>query len=89
MLAHAIVAKYNITLLDAKFIVKAVTETIMEELMINGSVSVGYLGVCRIIQRKDRIGVNPHTKTPLAIPGRKSISMRPSARFKRMLKELK
>jgi len=35
-------------------------------------------GCFRVVARRDRMGVNPHTGEPMMIPGRKAVRFKPS-----------
>ena len=63
---------------DAQRTVDALLETIKQRLTRGEKVLLSGFGCFRVVNRKERRGVNPHTGDPIVIPGRKAITFRPS-----------
>jgi DNA-binding protein HU-beta len=63
---------------DAQKIVDTILETIKQRLTRGERVLLSGFGCFRVVDRKERKGVNPHTGDPIVIPGRKAITFRAS-----------
>lgn len=72
----------GISYVDAQKIVDAMFEIIKGRLCRGEKVLISGFGCFRVIERKDRKGVNPQTGSPITIRGRKAVSFKPSKYLK-------
>ena len=63
---------------DAQKTVDTILETIKQRLTRGEKVLLSGFGCFRVVNRKERKGVNPHTGDPIVIPGRKAVTFRAS-----------
>jgi DNA-binding protein HU-beta len=63
---------------DAQKTVDLILETIKQRLTHGEKVLLSGFGCFRVVNRKERKGVNPHTGDPILIPGRRAITFRAS-----------
>lgn len=77
-LSDALALKARINKKDAIEIVSSVFDIMMEALENGEEVKIAGFGIFESKQRKNRIGVNPITKEPIAIPAMKSITFKAS-----------
>ena len=63
---------------DAQKTVDTILETIKQRLTRGERVLLSGFGCFRVVNRKERKGVNPHTGDPIVIAGRKAITFRAS-----------
>jgi DNA-binding protein HU-beta len=67
---------------DSQRIVDLILDIIKGRLSRGEKVLISGFGCFRIVKRKDRKGVNPHTGAAIIIPGRKAITFKPSKYLK-------
>ena len=67
---------------DALRIVDLILNTIKQRLAGSEKVVISGFGSFRVVQRRDRIGVNPQTGDSIVIRGRKAITFKPSKYLK-------
>jgi len=67
---------------EAKRIVDFIIETIKTRLVRGEKVLVSGFGCFRVVERKQRKGVDPQTGRPILIPGHRAVSFKPSRRLK-------
>ena len=72
----------GISLADARRIVDLILDLIKRRLIKGEKVLVSGFGSFRIVKRKDRKGINPHTGEAIVIRGRRAISFKPSKSLK-------
>lgn len=63
---------------DAQKLVDMILDTIKRKLTHGEKVLLSGFGCFRVVDRKERKGINPHTGGPILIPGRKAITFRAS-----------
>jgi integration host factor subunit alpha len=63
---------------DAQKMVDLILEIIKTMLLKGEKVSLSGFGSFRVVERKERKGVNPQTGSPIVIRGRKAITFKPS-----------
>ncbi len=63
---------------DAQKAVDLLLDIIKHRLCSGEKVLISGFGCFRIVHRKDRKGINPHTGDPITIAGRKAIVFKPS-----------
>src|SRR5262245_27507493 len=63
-------------------------DKITEGLLNDGIVRLGELGLFELKERKARMGRNPRTKAPVAVPRKLALAFRDRALEKRMMKEI-
>jgi DNA-binding protein HU-beta len=63
---------------DAQKTVDTILETIKQRLTRGEKVLLSGFGCFRVVERKGRKGVNPHTGDPILIPGRRAVTFRAS-----------
>jgi len=72
----------GISFADARKIVDLILSIIKERLVDGDKVLISGFGSFRVVNRKERRGVDPQTGMPMVIPGRKVVVFRPSKYLK-------
>ncbi len=67
---------------DAQKIVDQILDSIRRHIVRGEKVVISGFGSFRLVTRKPRKGVNPRTGEEIVIPGRKTVSFRPSKYLK-------
>ncbi len=67
---------------DAQKVVDLIFSVLKNRLVHGEKVLLSGFGCFRVVQRKDKRGVNPRTGESIVIPGRKAISFKPSKHLK-------
>ena len=70
LLAKAVASRLEVTIKDAKVIVDAVFEAVLEGITEHDEVSLGALGKLTKVERAARVGRNPQTGEELQIEGK-------------------
>ena len=68
----AVAAKTDLKKADAEKAIKAVVDTITEELAEGGKVAIAGFGTFEVSERKERVGRNPQTKESITIAASKA-----------------
>ncbi len=72
----------GLSIADARRIVDLILHLIKDGLVRREKVLISGFGCFRVVQRKDRKGINPKTGESIIITGRKAIAFKPSKRLK-------
>jgi len=80
---QVVAEKTGMSFKDAKAVVDAFLDALVDNLLKEGRVSIRGLGTFRVKEGKERFGVNPLTKERIKIPARKRVSFRPSSVLKK------
>jgi nucleoid DNA-binding protein len=67
---------------DAQKVVDLMLGIIKERLVEGDKVLISGFGCFRVVDRKDRRGVDPQTGAPIVIPGRRAVVFKPSKYLK-------
>ncbi len=67
---------------DAQKVVDTMLEIIKDRLRRGEKVLISGFGCFRVVERKDRKGINPQTGDSIVIPGRKAVRFKPSKYLK-------
>ena len=81
-LVGALAEKAGITKAQAKQVLEAHAEMLIDELKQNGSVQVAGIGKLKLGQRAERQGRNPATGEPITIKASKTVKFSGGKRFK-------
>lgn len=85
-IVQAVAEKTGVSFKDAKAVVDAFLDTLVDTLLKEGRVSIRGLGTFQVKESKERLGVNPSNKQKIKIPARKRVSFRPSLMLKKKVR---
>jgi len=72
----------GLSLADARRVVDLIFDTVKARLARREKVLLSGFGSFRVVERKERIGVNPKTGRPMIIRGRLAVRFRPAGRLR-------
>ncbi len=75
-LSEKLAAKVGCTKTEAKAIISAFTETVLEELENGNDVLLADIGTLAVIEQSERNGVNPATGEKIVIPAKKAVKFK-------------
>lgn len=78
-LINEIAAKANLTKVQAKEALNAVTESIAQALANDDKVQLIGFGTFSMLDKPERQGINPRTKENIIIPARKVVKFKPAS----------
>ena len=76
-LVSFVASKAGITKAQARSAVNAVIEGITKGIKENGKVQLAGFGTFKIVERKERTGIDPRTKKKIKIPAKKVVKFSP------------
>lgn len=85
-LISAVAAESGLSKVDAKKAVEAVISSVTASLKKGEKVSLIGFGTFSIVEREERIGVNPSTKATITIPAKKVAKFKPGAELAEAIK---
>ena len=85
---EAIAKKYGMTKKDAKTMLEAVVDTLVETLEAGNSVAIPGFGKLKIVERAARQAHNPQTKEIIEVPAKKAVRFAPAKALKDAIAEL-
>lgn len=85
-LVSAIAEKANLTKVDAKSALDATLEAIAEAMVNNDKVALIGFGTFSVVEKGERMGVNPSTGAKITIPAKKVVKFKAGAELAEKVK---
>ena len=85
-LVSAIAEKANLTKVDAKSALDATLEAITEAMVNNDKVALIGFGTFSVVEKGERMGVNPSTGAKITIPAKKVVKFKAGAELAEKVK---